>query len=105
VRPVLFELVGEPIALAAFLRGGHRSHSSVAVRHGSDGPNVDDVTELIKQEGKMKFVLLIYQGSTPLPGSDRWQALSEAEQKAIYTDYAEVNEGGAVEIRPAEKYW
>jgi hypothetical protein len=39
----------------------------------------------------MKFVLLIYQGSTPLPGSDRWQALSEAEQKAIYTDYAELN--------------
>jgi hypothetical protein len=39
----------------------------------------------------MKFVLLVYQGSTPLPGSDRWQALSEAEQKAIYTDYAELN--------------
>jgi hypothetical protein len=39
----------------------------------------------------MKFVLLIYQGSTPLPGSDRWQALSEVEQKAIYTDYTELN--------------
>lgn len=36
----------------------------------------------------MKFVLLIYQGSTPLPGSDRWKALSETEQKAIYADYA-----------------
>ena len=24
----------------------------------------------------MKFVLLIYQGTAPLPGSDRWQALS-----------------------------
>src|SRR5512132_4425519 len=44
-----------------------------------------------KQEGKMKFVLLIYQGSTPLPGSDRWHALSEAEQKKIYADYAELN--------------
>jgi hypothetical protein len=44
-----------------------------------------------KQEEKMKFVLLVYQGSTPLPGSDRWQALSEAEQKAIYADYAELN--------------
>jgi hypothetical protein len=31
----------------------------------------------------MKFVLLVYQGSTPLPGSDRWKALAEAEQKAI----------------------
>jgi hypothetical protein len=39
----------------------------------------------------MKFVLLVYQGSTPLPGSDRWQALSESEQKAIYADYAELN--------------
>src|SRR5262245_51334389 len=39
----------------------------------------------------MKFVLLIYQGSTPLPGSERWKALSEAQQKAIYADYAELN--------------
>lgn len=39
----------------------------------------------------MKFVLLVYQGSTPLPGSDRWQALSESEQKAIYADYAALN--------------
>jgi hypothetical protein len=39
----------------------------------------------------MKFVLLIYQGSTPLPGSDRWKALPALEQKAIYADYAEIN--------------
>ena len=39
----------------------------------------------------MKFVMLVYQGSTPLPGSDRWQALPEPEQKAIYADYAELN--------------
>lgn len=39
----------------------------------------------------MKFVVLVYQGSTPLPGSQRWGALSEAEQKAIYADYAEIN--------------
>ena len=39
----------------------------------------------------MQFVLMIYQGTTPLPGSDRWQALSEAEQKVIYADYAELN--------------
>jgi hypothetical protein len=61
MRPVPFELFGEPLpvsrnaltaflrvsrnALTAFLRRGHRSHSSVAIRHGSDGPNVDDVTE------------------------------------------------------------
>ena len=39
----------------------------------------------------MKFVLLVYQGSTPLPGSDRWEALTDAERKAIYADYAELN--------------
>ncbi len=39
----------------------------------------------------MKFVLLVYQGSTPLPGSDRWKAMSEAEQNAVYADYAEIN--------------
>lgn len=39
----------------------------------------------------MKYVMLIYQGPAPtLPGSDRWKALPEAEQKQIYVDYAEV---------------
>jgi hypothetical protein len=40
----------------------------------------------------MKFVLLIYQGTTPLPGSDAWKALPEVEQKAIYADYAGITE-------------
>jgi hypothetical protein len=44
----------------------------------------------------MKYVLLIYQGTTPLPGSDRWKALSEAEQKAVYADYAEVTRTAGV---------
>jgi len=44
----------------------------------------------------MKFVLIVYQGSTPLPGSERWQALSEAEQKAVYADYAELNKTAGV---------
>ena len=39
----------------------------------------------------MKYVLLVFQGSIPLPGSDRWQALSQTEQKAIYAEYAELN--------------
>ncbi len=38
----------------------------------------------------MTFVLLVYQGTTPLPGSDRWKALSDREQKAIYAEYAEL---------------
>ena len=44
----------------------------------------------------MKFVLLVYQGTTPLPGSERWNALSEAEQKQIYADYAEVSKAPGV---------
>lgn len=39
----------------------------------------------------MQYVLLIYQGTTPLPGSPEWEALSEAEQKAVYADYGTLN--------------
>lgn len=39
----------------------------------------------------MKFVLLIFQGTTPLPGSDPWDRMPEAEQQAIYQEYAEFN--------------
>jgi hypothetical protein len=44
----------------------------------------------------MKFVLLVYQGTTPLPDSDRWKALSPDEQKQIYADYAELNQAPGV---------
>jgi hypothetical protein len=50
------------------------------------------------EEGEMKFVLLIHQGTTPLPGSDRWNALSEAEQKAVYADYAHINQAPGVSV-------
>jgi hypothetical protein len=39
----------------------------------------------------MKFVLLVYHGTTPLPGTDRWPGLSEEERKGIYAEYAELN--------------
>jgi hypothetical protein len=39
----------------------------------------------------MKYVLLVFQGTTPLPGTERWKALSAAEQKQIYADYTELN--------------
>ena len=39
----------------------------------------------------MKYVLLIHQGDTPLPGSDEWAQLSQDEQNAVYTDYQAVN--------------
>ena len=39
----------------------------------------------------MQFVLLIYQGTTPLPNTEAWSALSKDEQHAIYADYAALN--------------
>jgi hypothetical protein len=39
----------------------------------------------------MKYVLLIQHGSTPVPGSEEWDRLSEDEQKQIYTDYQAIN--------------
>jgi hypothetical protein len=40
----------------------------------------------------MKYMLLIHQGDTPLPGSDEWEKLSEDEQKAVYAAYQEINQ-------------
>jgi hypothetical protein len=42
------------------------------------------------KEVDMQFVMLIYHGTSPLPGSAGWKALSEDEQKAIYAEYAEL---------------
>jgi hypothetical protein len=40
----------------------------------------------------MKYMLLIYQGTTPTPGTDAWESLSDDEQKAVYSDYQAINE-------------
>jgi hypothetical protein len=40
----------------------------------------------------MKYMLLIYQGTTPVPGTDAWEQLSQEEQGAVYTAYRAVNE-------------
>jgi len=37
-------------------------------------------------------MLLIYQGSTPLPGTPEWEALSPEQQGAVYAGYKAVNE-------------
>lgn len=39
----------------------------------------------------MQFVLLIHQGTTPIPSSPTWPTLTEAEQQQIYADYAALN--------------
>ena len=40
----------------------------------------------------MQFVLIVYQGSTPLPNTPTWAALSTEEQQTIYSDYAALNQ-------------
>jgi hypothetical protein len=48
----------------------------------------------------MKYMLLIHQGDTPLPGTEEWDRLSEDEQKQVYADYQAVNQTPGV--TPAE---
>jgi hypothetical protein len=40
----------------------------------------------------MKYMLLIHQGTTPTPGSEEWDRLSEDEQKEVYGAYQAINE-------------
>jgi len=40
----------------------------------------------------MKYMLLIHQGTTPLPGTDAWNELSPAQQGEIFADYQALNE-------------
>jgi hypothetical protein len=44
----------------------------------------------------MKYMLLIHQGETPVPGSPEWENLSEDEQKAVATDYQAVTQTDGV---------
>jgi len=40
----------------------------------------------------MRYMLLIHQGTTPLPGSPEWESLSQEEQGQVYADYKAINE-------------
>src|SRR3954453_1223658 len=40
----------------------------------------------------MKYMLLIHQGTTPLPGTDAWDSLSLAEQGEIFAAYGALNQ-------------
>jgi hypothetical protein len=40
----------------------------------------------------MKYMLLIHQGTTPTPGSEEWESLSEDEKNAVYGAYKALNE-------------
>ncbi len=54
----------------------------------------------------MKYLLLIHQGTTPLPGTDAWERLSEDERGAVYADYKALNETPGVtpglQLQPPE---
>jgi hypothetical protein len=59
-----------------------------------------EATKIHEREETMKYLLLIQQGDTPLPGSPEWERLSQDEQKAIYSDYQAVN--GTPGVTPGE---
>jgi hypothetical protein len=40
----------------------------------------------------MKYMLLIHQGTTPIPGTEAWDNLSKEEQGAVYAAYQQVNQ-------------
>ena len=40
----------------------------------------------------MKYMLLIHQGTTPVPGTPEWNAIPQEEQGRIYADWKALNE-------------
>jgi hypothetical protein len=42
--------------------------------------------------GHMKYMLLIQQGTTPVPGTAAWEALSDDEKTEVYAAYKAINE-------------
>jgi hypothetical protein len=50
----------------------------------------------------MKYMLLIHQGETPLPGSDGWDRLSDEEKGRVYADYQAINSTPGVTAADAQ---
>ncbi|MGH8994544.1 MAG: YciI family protein [Acidimicrobiales bacterium] len=48
----------------------------------------------------MQYVILIYQGSTPLPGSPEWEGFPEEEKQKVYADYGAINQTSGVTPGP-----
>ena len=40
----------------------------------------------------MKYLLLIHQGTTPVQGTDAWEALSDDEKNGVAAAYKALNE-------------
>ena len=48
----------------------------------------------------MKYVLLIHQGTTPLPGSEEWDQLPDEEKQAVFAAYGAINQTPGVTPGP-----
>jgi hypothetical protein len=44
----------------------------------------------------MKYMLLIHQGTTPLPGTQEWEQLSDDDKQGVFRDYGRINETAGV---------
>ena len=98
-------LVVEGLRLrAAGARGGDGHHPHRRVAAAPRREILTDLTEPVDRGdrvrllgedsprgGTMQYVMLIIQGTTPTPQSPSWATLSEAEQQAVYADYAAIN--------------
>ena len=47
-----------------------------------------------------QFALMIYQGTTPLPGTPEWDAMPQEKQAKVYADYAALNQTPGMEGGP-----
>lgn len=47
----------------------------------------------------MQFVLIIYHGTFPIPGSAGWQALAETEKQGIYAEFAALQKTEGIALR------
>jgi hypothetical protein len=70
---------------------------AVAARDMSGDPSISSlpvrlIGDHCEKEEAMKYMLLIHQGTTPLPGSDAWEALSDDEKGAVYGAYKAIND-------------
>ena len=50
----------------------------------------------------MKYMLLIHQGTTPLPGSEEWDALTDEQRGAVYAAYQSLNATPGVTPAPVQ---
>jgi hypothetical protein len=44
----------------------------------------------------MRYMLLIQQGDTPVPGTPEWDQLPESERQAVFADYGALNQTAGV---------